>query len=94
MVVMQTMRHERIKRRFIALLVDEFTSEGVGWHPLGVLLLPSVDDALEVGSLQRGATDESAVDVGLGEELLGIAGLAAATVEKSSGALLAVQLPP
>ena len=81
MVVMQTMRHERIKRRFIALLVDEFTSEGVGWHPLGVLLLPSVDDALEVSALQRSATDQATVDVRLREEFRSVACLAATAVE-------------
>ena len=45
------------------------------------LLLPSIDDALEVSHLEGSATDEATVNVNLREELLGVAGLAATTVE-------------
>ena len=56
-------------------------------HPFGKcnilmrLLLPSVDDTLEVSSLQRSTTDQTTVDVWLSEELRSIASLAATTVE-------------
>ena len=45
------------------------------------LLLPSVDDTLEVSSLQRSTTDQTTVDVWLSEELRSVASLAATTVE-------------
>ena len=38
-------------------------------------------DAHEVASLERSAADEAAVDVGLGEEFLGVGGFAAAAIE-------------
>ena len=41
-----------------------------------LILLPGVDDALEVSALQGCATDEATVDVGLGKQFRGIAGLA------------------
>ena len=56
-------------------------------HPFGKcnilmrLLLPSVDDTLEVSSLQRSTTDQTTVDVWLSEELRCVASLAATTVE-------------
>ena len=45
------------------------------------LLLPSVDDTLEISSLQRSTTDQTTVDVWLSEELRSVASLAATTVE-------------
>ena len=45
------------------------------------LLLPSVNDTLEVSALQRSTTDKTAVDVGLGEELRSVRGLARATIQ-------------
>ena len=44
-------------------------------------LLEGGDDAHEVAGLEGGAADEAAVDVGLGEQFGGVAGLAAAAVE-------------
>lgn len=44
-------------------------------------LVPGIDDALEVGALEGSATDEAAIHVGLREDFLGVAGLAAATIE-------------
>ena len=58
-------------------------------HPFGKcnilmrLLLPSVDDTLEVSSLQRSTTDQATVDVWLSEELWSVASLAATTIEDS-----------
>ena len=60
------------------------TRHGHDTEYLFLLLLPSVDDTLEVSSLQGSTADESTVDVGLSEELRSIAGLAAATLEDSS----------
>ena len=45
------------------------------------LLLPSVDDTLEISSLQRSTTDQTTVDVWLSEELRSVASLAATTIE-------------
>ena len=45
------------------------------------LLLPSVDDALEVSCLQRSATNQTAVDIWLSKELWSIACLAASAIE-------------
>ena len=45
------------------------------------LLLPGINDSLEVGSLQRSTANQSAVDVGLCEEFGGIACLAATAIE-------------
>lgn len=44
-------------------------------------LFPSVDDALEVSSLEGSTSDESTVHVGFCKDFLGIAGLAATTIE-------------
>ena len=45
------------------------------------LLLPSVDNALEVCALQRSTADETTVDVSLGEQLRSVRGLARATIQ-------------
>lgn len=50
---------------------------------LTILLLPSVDDTLEVSSLQRSATNQTTVDVGLCEQLRSVASLARTTIEDS-----------
>jgi len=46
-----------------------------------VRLLPSVDDALEVGTLERSASDETSVDVGLSEEFRRVGSLARTAIE-------------
>ena len=46
-------------------------------------LVPSVDDTLEVSSLQRSATDKATVDVRLSEELRSVRSLARTTIEDS-----------
>lgn len=45
------------------------------------VLIKSVDDALEVGSFQCSATNQTTVNIGFCKQFLGIGGLAAATVE-------------
>ena len=50
-----------------------------GAHP--GIILEGQGDLDEVVGLEGGAADEAAVDVGLGEELLGVGGLAGAAVE-------------
>ena len=58
------------------------------------LLLPSVDDTLEISALQRSATDQATVDVRLREELRSVACLAATTIKDRSllSSLLAILL--
>ena len=58
------------------------------------ILVPGVYDALEVSSLERCASDESAVDVRLCEELWGVACLARAAIEDRclSGSLCSVNV--
>ena len=51
---------------------------------LGFPLSESVHDTHEGIGLKSGTADETAVHVGLGEKLLGVGGLAAATVEDRS----------
>ena len=45
------------------------------------VLFPSVDDTLEISSLEGSATNEAAVNVGLSKDFLGVAGLAASAVQ-------------
>ena len=60
----------------------EFTNVDARFRPSqGACQSESGDDAHEVGALECGAADETAVHVGLAEDLLGVGGLAAATVE-------------
>ena len=47
------------------------------------VLLPSINDTLEVGALEGCTTDEATVNVGLGEDFLSVAGLAAAAIENA-----------
>ena len=47
-------------------------------------LLKRINDTLEVGSLQRSATNQTTVDVGLSKQLRSVASLAATTVKDSS----------
>ena len=47
----------------------------------GHLLFPCINDALEVGSLQRGTANKSTVDIRLGEKFGSIAWLAATSIE-------------
>ena len=48
-----------------------------------VILVPSVDDALEISSLERSATDETTVDIRLREELRSVRSLARTAIEDS-----------
>ena len=45
-----------------------------------LLLLPSVDDALEVGSLEAGTANESTIDVGFCKQLRGVTCLTATAI--------------
>ena len=56
--------------------------------------IESVDDAFEVGYLQRSATNQTTVYIGVSEQFLGVRRLAAATVEDRAviGNLLAILL--
>ena len=46
-----------------------------------LLSLPSIDNALEVGSLKCSATNQATINVNLREDLLSVRGLAATTIK-------------
>src|SRR5574344_1823926 len=54
-------------------------------HPIGdILLLPSVNDALEIGNLQRSATNQTTVNVRFCKEFCCITWFTATTVKDGS----------
>ena len=73
----------RCKTRVESLLLRISTRSSTDFQPaiIYILLLPSIDNALEVCCLQRSATDKSAIDVRLSKEFLSVAWLAATAIE-------------